>query len=359
MAFPSVTYTFSAGTAADPGQVNQNFSDIINGLADGTKSLSIAALTCASTATITGAATLSSTLGVSGNTTVGGTLGVTGNTTVGGTFGATGAGTVGGALGVGGNVTATNNSASCQLSLFGAGTAETHAHVLLKANGSSRGLGTYAHDADGDDEWYWGRPYGTSDAWRILRADTASHNANVADPTAATSLLHLTNAGNISVVATGGGGHDLRNISSTSGADQVLTLSRNDTNTTGDGYISFRSEASAGTVGTEIGAIYMVGTSLTLGARSDERLKQNIEDWPGSGTEIIDNVKIRSFEWKSKPGEKHVGLIAQELQKVLPGSVRTAEDGILQVETSSLTLYLVKAFQELNRKFEEYKSAHP
>jgi len=44
---PSITYTFSNSTTADATQVNQNFTDIINGITDGTKDLSISALTCA------------------------------------------------------------------------------------------------------------------------------------------------------------------------------------------------------------------------------------------------------------------------------------------------------------------------
>lgn len=54
MASPAVTYTFANSTTADATQVNQNFTDIINGLTDGTKDLSISALTCAGTATFNG-----------------------------------------------------------------------------------------------------------------------------------------------------------------------------------------------------------------------------------------------------------------------------------------------------------------
>lgn len=54
MAAIAVTYTFANGTAASATQVNQNFSDIISGLSDGTKDLSISALTCAGTATLNG-----------------------------------------------------------------------------------------------------------------------------------------------------------------------------------------------------------------------------------------------------------------------------------------------------------------
>lgn len=54
MASPSVTYTFANSTTADATQVNQNFTDLINGLSDGTKDLSISALTCAGAATLNG-----------------------------------------------------------------------------------------------------------------------------------------------------------------------------------------------------------------------------------------------------------------------------------------------------------------
>lgn len=59
MAFPSVTYTFSNGTSADATQVNTNFTDLINGLSDTTKDISINAITSAGTATLSGAVVLS------------------------------------------------------------------------------------------------------------------------------------------------------------------------------------------------------------------------------------------------------------------------------------------------------------
>jgi hypothetical protein len=54
MAGPSVTNTFANSTTADASQVNQNFTDLINGATDGTKDYSINALTCAGTATLNG-----------------------------------------------------------------------------------------------------------------------------------------------------------------------------------------------------------------------------------------------------------------------------------------------------------------
>lgn len=58
MAFPSVSNTFTNGTTADATQVNTNFTDLINGLSDGTKDLNISAITAAGTATFNGSVVL-------------------------------------------------------------------------------------------------------------------------------------------------------------------------------------------------------------------------------------------------------------------------------------------------------------
>lgn len=54
MAIPSVTYTFSNGTAANATEVNTNFTDLINALTDGTKSLTLDSITAGGTATFNG-----------------------------------------------------------------------------------------------------------------------------------------------------------------------------------------------------------------------------------------------------------------------------------------------------------------
>lgn len=53
MAAVSITYTFINGQTSDGPQVSQNFTDIINGLSDGTKDLTVAALS-GSTLTLSG-----------------------------------------------------------------------------------------------------------------------------------------------------------------------------------------------------------------------------------------------------------------------------------------------------------------
>jgi hypothetical protein len=58
MPSPSVSYSFANSTTADATQVNSNFTDLINGMTDGTKDFSINALTCGGAATLNGSVTL-------------------------------------------------------------------------------------------------------------------------------------------------------------------------------------------------------------------------------------------------------------------------------------------------------------
>lgn len=63
MAAPNVTYTFSNSTTADATEVNQNFIDIINGITDGTKDLTINLLTVNGAASFNGNVTLGNATG--------------------------------------------------------------------------------------------------------------------------------------------------------------------------------------------------------------------------------------------------------------------------------------------------------
>lgn len=60
MASPSYTYTLTNGTSADASQVQQNFNDILNGVSDSSKDLSIASLTLADNLVVNDNSTLGS-----------------------------------------------------------------------------------------------------------------------------------------------------------------------------------------------------------------------------------------------------------------------------------------------------------
>jgi hypothetical protein len=66
---------------------------------------------------------------------------------------------------------------------------------------------------------------------------------------------------------------------------------------------------------------------------SDEGLKDNIER---SDTEVIPGVPLASWEWKGEPGETHVGVIAQDLERVAPDLVHEHPAGFKMVDYGGL-----------------------
>jgi hypothetical protein len=85
---------------------------------------------------------------------------------------------------------------------------------------------------------------------------------------------------------------------------------------------------------------------------SDVRLKENIVDAPPA-IDLINSVKIRSFDWKETGFHVDYGVIAQELNEVVPDAVSEGidnEDGTIKqswgVDTSVLVPAMIKAIQE-------------
>jgi hypothetical protein len=92
---------------------------------------------------------------------------------------------------------------------------------------------------------------------------------------------------------------------------------------------------------------------------SDRRLKKNIID-NTNGLSKITDVRVRNFEYRLKEEitelpisaaiEKEgvqLGVIAQELQSVLPDCVKEESSGVLSVQTDNLTWYMINAIKEL------------
>ena len=129
-----------------------------------------------------------------------------------------------------------------------------------------------------------------------------------------------------------------------------------DNNCDGAGFIEFQDS------GGVIGSIKCNGAaSVVYNTTSDERLKENIADVGDGYLALINDIKIRSFDWKDRPNLKNkVGVIAQELEKVIPNAVSKGEDDVsklpYQVSYSTLVPYLIKAVQELSAKVDELEN---
>jgi hypothetical protein len=157
------------------------------------------------------------------------------------------------------------------------------------------------------------------------------------------------------------------------------------TGCTGSVFIGYGASSSNGTASFEIviGGDYAVGkgantffTAATSGAyqgnnssswstTSDQRLKKNIVD-NNDGLNKITSIRVRNFEYRlpeeinelskdqaiQKQGVQ-LGVIAQELQQILPECVKTESTGVMTVDTDNLTWYLVNAVKELTARIKQ------
>jgi hypothetical protein len=101
----------------------------------------------------------------------------------------------------------------------------------------------------------------------------------------------------------------------------------------------------------------MIYTTSSVQAVSDKRLKQNIVPLTGTLSKL-DQLRGVSFEWNHlstsmghKEGEKGIGLIAQELQKVYPelvkGSPKNQGHQYLSIDYEKFTAVLLQSIKEL------------
>ena len=100
------------------------------------------------------------------------------------------------------------------------------------------------------------------------------------------------------------------------------------------------------------GLTYSSGTLTTtnFNATSDITLKKNIKT-VDSALSIVDKLNGIEFEWKDTD-KKSSGVVAQELEEVLPHLVETNHNGIKTVNYAGLSAYLIQAIKELNAKIE-------
>ena len=111
-----------------------------------------------------------------------------------------------------------------------------------------------------------------------------------------------------------------------------------------------------------IGFLANTDDTFALSTVSDARTKENIRDASLTGLEIIENVKVRDFEF-IKNGITKTGFVAQELKSVYPAAVVGSESDVdkegkpvmMGVTNAQLVPALVKAIQELSAEIKMLK----
>ena len=107
------------------------------------------------------------------------------------------------------------------------------------------------------------------------------------------------------------------------------------------------------------GAIRATGDVFAFSS-SDERLKENIFTISGSLDKVM-AIGGYEFDWKTIKGihenEGHdIGVIAQEIQKVLPEIVTMRDNGYLAVKYEKIVALLIEAIKEQQKQIDEIKA---
>lgn len=89
-------------------------------------------------------------------------------------------------------------------------------------------------------------------------------------------------------------------------------------------------------------------TATDFNATSDKALKQNV--LPAPGLDLINLINAVQFDWIAT-GDRSYGVIAQELEKLLPELVHE-DEGIKTVSYIPLIAILIKSVQELKAKLD-------
>ena len=106
------------------------------------------------------------------------------------------------------------------------------------------------------------------------------------------------------------------------------------------------------------GNIYQGNNSTLWAITSDQRLKKNIVD-NTDGLNKITAIQVRNFEYRLpeevtelalhnaiKQEGVQLGVIAQELQQILPDCVKSESTGVMSVDASNLTWYMINAIKQ-------------
>ena len=113
--------------------------------------------------------------------------------------------------------------------------------------------------------------------------------------------------------------------------------------------------------------VYMKSNNLyakAFYASSDRRLKENIKDLDLNCLDLVNNINLREFSWKTDEEHKPtIGAIAQELKQILPEKYvhefiggQETDDEYLSINDSKLVYLLIGAIQEQQKEIESLKA---
>ena len=93
----------------------------------------------------------------------------------------------------------------------------------------------------------------------------------------------------------------------------------------------------------------------TITANSDVNLKKNLLKIENA-LEKVEQINGYTYEFKADDSKRHAGVIAQEIETVLPEIVNKGNDGILGVEYGNISALLIEAIKEQNIKIKNLET---
>lgn len=166
---------------------------------------------------------------------------------------------------------------------------------------------------------------------------------------AATSYLNTTNATAVTIYAPTSAGTDgYLLVSNGSGAPSWASVS----SVVGTGFVTL--DTAQTITGAKTFTAYTIfSNGAGTATSSDKRLKENIKEI--TYNKGFDEISLYSYNFKGRKEEK-IGLIAQEVQKVIPQAVVKDEKGYLAIDTYPIVATLVAANKERVKEAKDLKS---
>ena len=196
---------------------------------------------------------------------------------------------------------------------------------------------------------------GSADA-NLRMTITSAGIVNLYSPTTNADSLNLYNSsGKLNIKMGGGGGSANQSSLSMYNASNTLTIGLNGAGDTDPSFIT--GYLAIGTTTNSGYRLYVSGTIYATGnitANSDLTLKKNLE-LITNPTDKLMQLNGYAYQWKSDDSHQY-GVIAQEVEKILPYAVSTGYDGIKGVSYNQIIPVLIEAVKEQKKELEELRN---
>ena len=170
----------------------------------------------------------------------------------------------------------------------------------------------------------------------------------------ATSLFRISSSNdNVTI-------HHSRNVIFESGSNPIGEISTAGNLTFISGSVNFGNNSSNNTINGNLKVVgYLSASAISCSgdiiafSTSDERLKDNLVPLTYN-LQKLDLINGYNFDWKTESGRvgKDVGVLAQEIEKIMPEAVMTRVNGYKAVDYQKLIPFLIGCIKELKQKLD-------